>query len=79
MSKQPEQKWYTKKRFYIPLSILLGIIGFSPIFREQRLIESSILIKNTATLPLVKLRESRCVFSVSAILLPDSKNHYHSK
>lgn len=30
MSKQTEQKWYLKKRFYIPLSILLGLIGFSP-------------------------------------------------
>ncbi|MGM0214105.1 hypothetical protein [Enterococcus sp. AZ109] len=32
MSKQTEQKWYLKKRFYIPLSILLGLIGFSPMF-----------------------------------------------
>lgn len=32
MSKQTEQKWYTKKRFYIPVSIILGIVGFSPMF-----------------------------------------------
>lgn len=32
MSSENKQKWYNKKKVYIPLSIILGIIGFSPMF-----------------------------------------------
>lgn len=32
MSSENKHKWYNKKRFYVPLSIILGIIGFSPMF-----------------------------------------------
>ncbi|MEO1768804.1 MULTISPECIES: hypothetical protein [Enterococcus] len=32
MSSQKKQKWYYKKIVYVPISIILGIFGFSPMF-----------------------------------------------